>query len=132
MMSESENGYAGRGQILTQTACRYFECEIDDIGLTRWQSLSAGEMSPYFEMVNDDKRTIEKHAWMICHSQVDGDGHRVYRDKDIVALQQIDFGLLIQLANVAYLHCNNFGDLEKKVATLVADLPIDSREIVAS
>ena len=120
MTDNGETQLACRGDFWAVNDRRYLEVDVDDFGRIRTQSLTAGEFTEYFKMDADPARTAEKHAWIVCHCLVDENGARIFRDADKEGLMSRDAGLILSIATVCYAHCQNFGDLEKKVGELVA------------
>ena len=119
-MSEG-NGFATREMLFgSPPVRRYCEVAIDGLGKFRIRSLNDKEKSGYnAEAINKDGKfnrhaAISANARLVALCCVDGDGNRVFTADDVPKLQELDSGLVEELAEACRKHCG-FGETEDAV-----------------
>ena len=136
--------YATKVELLAQTAVRYRDVPIREVGLVfRIRSLtelekSRYEMAPRSRGDLDRAQVLNAKRRLVALCLVDGEGNRILSDADVEQLRSIDGLVISRLFDACWDHCgfskdDTVEDLVKNSAAIRADdSPSDSPDTSAT
>ena len=114
------NGYVKRDELFANPPGRRFADEtVEGFGKVRIRSLTAREKTKYDSAAINSKGGINTKSLLTANARlivacvVDGEGNPVFSEADIDKLQDMDAGVIEELASRCGKHCGITEDTEK-------------------